>query len=165
MNYKITAGFSKLIFHRGPKLHEWQKDFIGKLYSTFYCNHGWHITLSEGEILKWQTGQLIPFNDSGDVLIIIPMAFGLGDNGYMTSGEFVLSLDETEIIDFNVTKYSKLWKNEKVRFYYEVKKKRTEPETMTAGLGYLLIPGEMIGPNQEHVNLTISNRKKAIHEY
>jgi hypothetical protein len=93
-----------------------------------------------GEMVSWETAELVPFNEAGDILIIFPMAMGMGPNGYIGSGCFQLFVDDDLVAEFAAVKYSTMWQHERARFYFEVKKKSTLPETHVVGLGYLLLP-------------------------
>jgi hypothetical protein len=155
---KITKGFNKLIHHYGPEIPSWQRNLIGQLFGVAVAREGYLARLRPNECVEWESGPALSFDDSGRVLIAFHMAIGLGQDGYMPSGEFVFSVNGEEILEFRAIKYSTLWRQNDVRFYYEVKHKRTRPETATAGIGYLVLPPQFA--TGEPLQIALRNRKK-----
>ncbi|MCA1808569.1 MAG: DUF3604 domain-containing protein [Lentisphaerae bacterium] len=154
----ITKGFVRLIHHYGAEIPAWQRNLIGQLFGVAVARVGYLTRLRPNERLEWESDPARAFDDSGRVIVVLHMAVGLGPDGYMPSGEFVLSINGEEVLEFRAVKYSTLWKQDDIRFYYEVKHKRTQPETATAGIGYLALPPRFA--TGEPLRMALYNRKK-----
>lgn len=161
--FAATPGFEKLLNHVGENLPDWQyqSTSIPKLFSCTYLSSGWMVRQYPGEQVTWETAELQPFNEEGDVLIVFAMAMGMGPDGYMGSGSFQLFIEDDLAAEFAAVKYSTLWEHDRSRFYFEVKKKATRPETHVVGLGYLLLPAKSCWslPIGKSVRLSVYNQK------
>lgn len=155
-----TEGFARLLSCEGQSTHPWQQTLIGEYMSCVRTRQAAMLTLNEGQSISWETGPVVPCGETGKTLIVFPMGMGMGPDGYMPSGEFILSVNGKSVIEFCAVKYSTLWDQGGARLYYEVKRKETAPETYTAGLGYLLVPMAGLEAGEPAV-LSITNRKKA----
>lgn len=62
-----------------------------------------------------------------NILVIFPMAMGMGRNGLMLSGEFILTVNDNPVIEFRAVKRSTLWEKNGCRLYYEVKRRMSSP--------------------------------------
>lgn len=160
----LTPGFTQLKDHVGVDLPDWQyqSKTIPKLFSCTYLSTGWMVRQYPGERVSWETAELQPFNAEGDVLIVFPMAMGMGPDGYMGSGAFELFVGDELVAEFAAAKYSTIWEHDRSRFYFEVKKKATRPETHAVGLGYLLLPSAdgWVLPMGKPVTLSVLNQKE-----
>jgi hypothetical protein len=157
----ITEGFSRYLTHCGPVLPAWQRSLNDRLFSCVAVEDAWMARLREGECVEWETGPVRPFDEAGRVCVCIPMAMGLGEAEYMPSGELLLSIGNELVMEFHAVKYSTLWRREEARFYYEVKRKVTRPETATAGMGYLLLPARFSRRAGQSLHLRLHNRKRS----
>ncbi len=162
MERQCTAGFARLLEHNGPEIPAWQRNVIGGLFSSYgTVENGWIARLHEGEFIEWESGAVQPFDPNGNIVLALRMAMGFGPDGYMPSGEFVWYVNGKPLLEFCVVKYSTRWEQEGARFYFDVMRKVTQPETAVCGIGCLLLPASLGLEHGKPVRLSLRNRKKA----
>lgn len=100
----------------------------------------WLIKQKKGQAVAWNTAK-IPEEALGKrVILVWPMALGMGSRVPQPSGQFDLYLNSEKLLSFRLTKNPELWGGKEVSFLFQVKRVALEEELASYGLAFLSLP-------------------------
>ena len=130
-NYILVEGFSEI--------HDISTavELRSPINSYTLTLQAWQVRQKKGQWVAWNTGK-IPDEALGKrVILVWPMAMGMGSRLPQPSGQFDLYLNSEKLLSFRLTKSTELWKGQEANFLFEVKRVQIEEEVAVYGLAYL----------------------------